>query len=186
MLQYAQDEKFAEKMPFSSIFYDYVQRTPPDPERRKMTHDSQRRLQIGDDVTRLCNAAVTFQCPVIAASQATLKGGYSNYSNAMPIPGAGDTDESKEIYQYPDRVYSLWHVARKYAPGTKIEDGAWNFEVQDNLVFLWVIKVRYYQPEPKQDRFAPIGRVFPLFINERGNYYYDKDYHARIWRGGKK
>jgi len=183
ILEYTHREKFAEVMPFTVIGLDYFQNLPGDPERRKMLSGDGRRLQIADDVKRLCNAAVTYTCPIVAASQATLKGGYSAYSAAMPIPGPGDTDESKEIYQVPDRVYGLWHVARKYPPKTKIEDGGWSFESQDNLVFLWIEKFRYYQPNPKKDRFAPIGRVYPLFIGDRGNYYYDKEYHKRIYRG---
>lgn len=183
VLDYTAREKFAEFMPFTAIGLDYIQNLMPDPERRKMVSLDQKRLQIADDIRRLCSAAVTYACPIIAASQATLKNTYSAYSSAMPIPGAGDTDESKEIYQVPDRVYGLWHVARKYAPGTTIEDGGWNFQVQDNLVFLWVLKTRYYQPRPDKPRFAPIGRVFPLFIGERGNYYYDPQYHKKIYRG---
>lgn len=181
-LYWAMYEKFAEKMPIASVFYDYLQKTPPDPERRKMIESSQRRLQIADDVTRLCNAAVTLMCPIVAGSQASLKHGFSSYTTAMPIPGAGDTEEAKEIYQLPDRVFSIWHVARTpgYYPGREIEDGKWKFKVEDNLAFLWVLKVRYHQPRRENKRYAAVGRVFPLHINERGDYIYDPEYHRSI------
>ena len=63
-MQFAKDAKFAEPMPFAMVAYDFIQKTPPDPERRKMTTDAQRRLQIADDSRRLGDAAVYFSCPL--------------------------------------------------------------------------------------------------------------------------
>jgi len=184
VLLYAQNEQFAEKKHFSALFYDYIQRTPPDPERRTMGRGDQMRFQMRDDVTRLCNAAVTFKCPVVFASQSTLKATYTPYSAEMPIPGPGDTDEAKEIYQIPDRAYGLWKVSQKYpTPGTMIESGAWKFQSAPDLFFLWCEKFRYYQPIKDKPRYAPIGRVFPIKIDSRGNFFYDKEYHKSIYVG---
>jgi hypothetical protein len=187
VFQYAKYEQFAEVKDFSGIFYDYIQRTPYDEERRKMGQSDQMRFQMRDNTLRLCNAAVTFQCPVISGSQAPLKQSYTLYSPEMPIPGPGDTDESKEIYQIPDRVYGIWKVSQKYpSPGTLVEYGNWRFTSRNDLFFIWCEKFRYYQPVQEKPRYAPIGRVFPIFINETGDFHYDKKYHASIMAGAKE
>jgi len=166
-LMYAQNKQFAEKMDFSAIFYDYIQTTPPDPFRRQMRTDDSRRLQLADDVRRLTIAATTFACPVVAASQTSLKRLIKPYNDKMFIPGKQDLEEAKEVFQTPDIVYSMWQVAADYPPGTQIETGHWNFKSQSDLFFIWFLKRRYKTPKT-----APgIRRVFPIFINQNGTFF---------------
>jgi len=184
IMVFVRDELFATQKRFAGIFYDYIQRTPFDPERRNMADDRQMRLQIRDNTIRLCNAATTFQCPLIFASQAPLKQSYTLYSPEMPIPGSGDTDESKDIFQIPDRAYGWWAVNLKYpTPGQLVESGGWRFQSAPNLFFLRCLKFRYYQPDSKKDHYAPAGRVFPVFADDKGNFYYDPDFHKASWIG---
>lgn len=180
-LAYGQENAYSEKMPYSAIFYDYIQTTPPDPFRREMVSDSQRRLQIADDTKRLYNAATQFFCPVVAAAQTSLKRMERPYNSMMLIPGKRDFEEAKEIYQIPDRVYSGWLASSDYPVGKTVEIDNWKFEVTENLFFLWVLKIRYHTPET-----APgIRRVFPLLIQNDGTFLYDNALHRSMMVGAK-
>lgn len=180
-LDFAHKEKFAEPMPFASIFYDFIQKTPPDPERRKMTNDQQRRLQIADDSRRLGDGAVYFSCPFVVAAQTGLKDLRTPYTKEMPIPGDGDFEEAKEIYQYADHAITIWLPRIDRPVGTRVESGHWDFEVTPNLFFIRVLKARYCDPV----EWTGVGKVFPLHIEKDGSFTYDKDYHNSIY-GGKK
>jgi hypothetical protein len=57
LLDYARNHTFAEPMPFAMLGYDFIQKTPPDPFRKNVVSDQQRRLQVADDMLRLTNAA---------------------------------------------------------------------------------------------------------------------------------
>lgn len=180
VLTYAQNEQFAVKKNFAGMFYDYLQRTPYDPERRSAASDTQIRLQHRENTIRLCNASTTFSCPVVFGSQAPLKQSYTLYSPEMPIPGSGDTDESKDIFQIPERAYGWWNVNIKYpTPGTWVESGRWKFQSSPSLFFLRCLKFRYYQPVENKPHYAPIGRVYPVFIDAKGAFYYDPEFHQR-------
>ena len=182
-LQFAKESKFAEPMPFAMLAYDFLQKTPPDPERRKMTTDAQRRLQLADDSARLGNAAVYFSCPVVVAAQTGLKKLNTPYSAgskdqaAMLIPGDGDFEEAKEIYQYADHAYTGWLPFKDYPVGKFIENGNWNFQVTKDLFFLRHLKSRYCNP----NKWKGIGRVFPLRIQQDGSFVYDPEFHKKIY-----
>lgn len=176
-LDYAHKEKFAEPMPFASIFYDFIQKTPPDPERRKMTTDQQRRLQVADDSRRIGDGAVFFTCPFVVAAQTGLKDLRTPYSKEMPIPGDGDFEEAKEIYQYADHAITVWLPRIDKPVGTRVESGNWNFEVTPNLFFIRVLKARYCDPI----EWTGIGKVFPLHIQDDGSFVYDPQYHKKIY-----
>lgn len=182
-LEYAQNEQFAERKSFAGIFYDYIQTTPPDPERRKMSNGDTKRFQMADDITRLFHAASQFAAPVVVGAQALFKGSDpSQYSTDMPIPGPAAVEEAKEIWQVPDRAYHFWLPARRYPKGYLVEekDRKWTFEVRDDLMFLWVKKMRNYNPVKDHERYAPIDKVFPIFINPDGSFRYDEKYHKSI------
>lgn len=178
-LEYARLHKFAEEMPFASIFYDFIQKTPPDPERRKMTNEVQRRFQVADDTNRLSMAATYFSCPVLVAAQTKLKGDLSSgYSKEMPIAGDGDFEEAKEIFQYADHAYVGWLPRKTNQVGSKIESGNWSFEVTPNLYFIRSLKSRYCDPV----EWTGIGKVFPLHIQPDGSFTYDPDFHKSIYK----
>lgn len=176
ILNYGQNQAYGEAMPYSAIFYDYIQTTPPDPFRREMINDSQRRLQVADDTKRLYNASTTFFCPVIAAAQTSLKDIKRPYNSKMLIPSKHDFEEAKEIFQIPDRVYTGWLASSTYAPNTTVEIDNWKFEVRKDLFFLWVLKIRYHTPETAKG----IRRVYPLLIQSDGTFVYDSEYHKNI------
>lgn len=179
-LDYGQSIYGDGKMQYASIIYDYIQTTPPDPFRREMTTQDQRRAQLADDTKRLFIAATTYSCPVWVGAQTGLKVVKSGYSDKMPIPGRMDFEEAKEIYQIPDRVYSGWLVGNTHPVGTLIESGNWRFKVEPNLFFLRVLKVRYHTPET----CPAIRRIYPLRIQKDGSFLYDAQYHKSLLIGG--
>jgi hypothetical protein len=172
--------QFGENMRYSAIFNDYLQIQPPDPFRKEMTSQEQRRLQIADDMKRWTSSAVQFTCPVFCASQALTKQQRSNYTEGMKIPGAADTEESKEIYNYADIVYAYWLPKMDYPMYHQIDDGKWSFQVEPNLAFVRVVKRKYAEELGFQN---VVGRVFPLHITEVGDFVYDPEYHEKIYTG---
>lgn len=185
-LDYGMNKKFAEPMPYAAIGYDFIQKTPPDPERRKMTNDSQRRLQLADDSARLGNAAITLKAPMIVASQTGLKGRLNSpYIPAtkdnpgMAIPGDGDFEEAKEIFQYADHAYTGWLARMDYPVGSFVECGKWSFEVLPNLLFIRILKARYCDPV----EWKGIGKVYPTLIQDDGSIIYDAELHKKIYKG---
>jgi len=184
-LEYGKNKKFAETMHYSLIAIDYAQIIPPDPERRMMTTDQQRRLQIADDIKRITNMAVYYTCPVVVASQALTKTQRSNYSEKMKIPGAADMEEAKELFNIPDIVYAYWQPKHDWPMGMQIEDGNWCFKVSPNLIFMRVVKRRYAEELGYSGERDVVGRVFPCHIEPSGNIVYDPDFHKKIHIGGK-
>ncbi len=173
-------KKFGENMGFSLIVNDYLQIQPPDPFRREMINQEQRRLQMADDMHRWSNVAVRFKCPVFNASQALTKTQRGNYTDKMRIPGAADTEEAKEIYNYADAVYAYWQPKHDHPMGTRVEEGNWDFTVENDLMFLRVLKRKYAEEMGFRE---VVGRVFPVKIQEHGNIIYDADFHKRIYHG---
>lgn len=178
LLEYARKEKFAEEMPFAMIGYDFIQKTPPDPFRKNVVSDQQRRLQVADDMLRLTNAAVQMPCPIVCAAQTGLKSLNTPYSKEMPIPGDGDFEESKEIYQYADHAYTGWLPRQDYPVGSLVESGNWSFTVKEDLYFIRVLKARYCDPV----EWKGIGKVYPVFIKPDGSFEYDVEYHKSIYK----
>lgn len=173
-------KKFGDGLSYSIIVNDYLQIQPPDPFRREMTSQEQRRLQIADDMKRWCNVGVQFKCPVFNASQALTKVQRGNYTEKMRIPGAADTEEAKEIYNYADAVYAYWQPKHDHPMGTKIEEGNWNFTVTSNLMFLRIIKRKYAE---EMGYSEIVGRVFPLLIEPNGDVTYSQSFHEEIYHG---
>lgn len=170
--------RFGENMRYSVIANDYIQIQPPDPFRSKMVSQEQRRLQIADDVKRWSNVGVEFSCPVYLASQALQKVQRSNYSEKIRIPGSADVEEAKEIYNIPDAVYGYWQPKHDHPIGSWVEEGNWRFQVEPGIAFVRILKRRYAEELGFPDL---VGRVFPLRIEESGNFIYDPKYHQRIY-----
>lgn len=173
-------KRFGEDLRYSLISGDYIQIQPPDPFRREMTSQEQRRLQIADDMKRWANVAVQFSCPVFLASQALQKTQRGNYTEKIRIPGAPDVEEAKEIYNIPDVVYAYWQPKHDHPMYSEIEEGNWKFQVEPNLIFLRILKRRYAEELGYNEI---VGRVFPLHIEENGDFTYDPTYHRSIYTG---
>lgn len=174
-------EQFPAKKGYSAVFLDYAQIIPPDPERRMMTNNDQKRLQVADDVRRLFHAAKHFKCPVGLASQALIKGQRDNYTTKMKIPGAADMAETGELYSIPDIVYAYWQPKHDHPIGSRVEEGGWGFEVTPNLCFVRILKRRNAEMMGYVGKKDCIGRVFPCFIREDGSFYYSADEHRRMY-----
>lgn len=175
-------EQFPAKKGYSAIFLDYAQIIPPDPERRMMTNNDQKRLQVADDVRRLFHAAKHFKCPVGLASQALIKGQRDNYTSKIKIPGAADLSESGELFSIPDRVYAYWMPKMDFPVGSRVEEGGWGFEVTNNLVFVRVVKCRNAESLGFTGKKSIVGKVFPCSIREDGSFYYSADEHRHMYR----
>lgn len=180
-LEYAL-EMLPDKKGYSHIYVDYAQIIPPDPERAQMINYEQKRLQVADDTRRLFHAAKQFKCPVDFASQALLKHQKDMYTSAMRIPGAADLKEAGELYEIPDIAIAYWFP--KLEPntpvGTRIEDGSWGFTVEKNLFFIRIAKWRNAELEGFVGDKDVIGRVFPCWIDENGEMYYDPEKHRHM------
>jgi hypothetical protein len=172
---FVQQQSFAEKMPIADVFYDYLQATPNDPTRRDQISEGLYRLQVNDNTRRLFKAAKTFRCPVVTASQTSIKKLNSPYNSQMPIPGRGDFSEASGIYQIPDFVFGFWLARNTHSVGKTIEVDNWKFTVEKNLAFIWFLKARGHSPETAKG----ISKVFPLrIINDE--YTYDADHHKSM------
>jgi len=173
-IEYTQ-ESFAEPMPISNIFYDYIQATPNDPYRREIMADGAFRHQLNDNTRRLFQATKKYSCPIVTASQTGIKKVVNPYHSLIPIPGRGDYAEASGIYQIPDFVYSFILMRNAAPVGRVIEADNWKFTVEKNLVFFWFLKARGHTPETAKG----ISRVFPLrIINDE--YIYDPEYHTSM------
>ena len=180
-LEYGRSKKFADIMQYAHIGIDYAQIIPPDPERRKMNNNDQKRLQIADDVIRIFHACKKFKCPIGLASQALLKTQRDNYTQKMRIPGAADLAEAGELYSIPDIVYAYWQPKHDHPMNTMVEEGNWNFKVEPNLVFVRIVKRRNAEEMGYVGERDVVGRVFPCHIEPSGGFVYDKSYHDKIY-----
>jgi hypothetical protein len=145
-----------EKMKPAAIFFDYLQAFPIDPEvKGSASGDSQRRLQVRQDIFRLRQAAVKFLCPVIVGVQAkqTLSGAPSN---SFQLPGIYDGEESSAIAQRCERIITQWMPKMNHPLDTLVKHNDVAFNVTENM--LWV-KVA------KQRGGLPSGRSWPCVIN---------------------
>jgi len=180
-LEYALD-MLPDKKGYSHIYVDYAQIIPPDPERASMISYEQKRLQVADDVRRLFHAAKQFACPVDFAAQALLKQPKDIYTSSMRIPGAADLKEAGELYEIPDIAIAYWQP--KHEPntpvGSRIDDGSWSFDVRNNLFFIRIAKWRNAELQGFVGNRDVVGRVFPCWIAEDGEMYYDAEKHKHM------
>ena len=131
----------------AGLFFDYLQAFPIDPEIGKTSTDIQRRLQVRSDIFRLRQAAAYFKAPVYVAVQAK-----QHLDGAHPpimLPGIYDGEESSSIAQRCDRVISLWMPKLTHSVGTRIQEGAFDFTVEENILWLKVCKQRGGLPSGK-------------------------------------
>lgn len=180
-VEYTHRQSFAEPMPISAVFYDYLQATPADPFRRQQLTDGAYRHQQNDNTRRLFQAGKTYKCPIVTASQTGIKHLNNPYNAEMPIAGRGDYSEASGIYQVPDFVYSFMLMRNAAPVGKLIEVDNWKFTVEPNLMFFWFLKARGHKPETAKG----ISKVFPLRIIG-DEYIYDPEYHASMIVGGRQ
>ena len=142
----------------AGLFFDYLQAFPIDPEIRKSGSDQKRRLQVRSDIYRLRQAAGYFKCPVYVAVQAK-----QNLEGAKPpimLPGIYDGEESSSIAQRCDRIIGLWMPKMTHPVGEYIERGSFGFTVEENLLWIKVLKQR---------GGLPAGKSWPCLVDFRSN-----------------
>lgn len=142
-IQYITTGKLLDKpLRAAAIFVDYLQALPLDPETKKGAElKHQRRLQVREDVYRLRQMAVYFNCPVIVGVQAKQNLSGSPGPN-MLIPGIYDGEETSSIAQRFDRIISLWMPKTTHSVGQRLRHGTAEFEVTEEALWLRVLKQR--------------------------------------------
>lgn len=131
-----------ETVSIAAVFVDYLQALPYDPEvRRQGGLENLRRLQVREDVYRLCAAAAWLNCPIVVGVQAKqeLKG---NPSPNMLTPGVYDGEETSALAQRFDRVITLWMPKQTHELGTILEHQTGSFKVEEDILWLKVAKQR--------------------------------------------
>ena len=167
---------------YAHIFLDYIQIVPKD----DRAESQERRDQAMFATRMLFDAAKQFQCPVDFASQALLKQSNTSYGGSkMRIPGAGDLKEAAELYEIPHIAIAYWMPKRQpdLTPiGSRIEEGAWSFIVESNLIFIRVEKWRDCEliMDKNGEPFDVVGRTFPCWIMPDGEVFYDKEKHNHM------
>ena len=142
-------EVTGEQMKPAAIFFDYLQAFPIDPEVKGMTSgDSQRRLQVRQDIFRLRQAAVKFRCPVIVGVQAKQKLDGAP-SSKFQLPGIYDGEESSAIAQRCERIITQWMPKMTHPAGSTVSHNEIMFEVTENLLWVKVGKQRGGLPSGK-------------------------------------
>ena len=154
-LDYLQNKLTQQKLKFAGIFFDYLQAFPFDDAVKRASLVDQRRLQVREDIYRMFDCGIYFDCPTVTLSQAkqTLDGAISK---DMYIPGIYDGSEAKETADRPDRVLSLWMPKTMHPVNTWLKFGSTEYPVLENL--LWIKAC-------KQRGGLPAGRVFPCLID---------------------
>jgi replicative DNA helicase len=167
------------KKGYSDIYVDYAQIVA---DSDNVKNSDQRRLQIIYTVRRLFDASKHFRCPVHFAAQALLKQQKDGYTSVMRIPGAADLKEAGELYEIPDVAIAYWQPKHESNTpiGTKIDDGAWSFTVESNLIFIRIAKWRNAELKGFVGKKDVVGRVFPCWIQEDGEIVYDKKRHQHM------
>ena len=131
----------------AALFFDYLQAFPFDPEVRRSSKVDQRRLQVREDIYRLRQASLKFDCPVIVAVQA--KQNLDGAKGDFQIPGMYDGEESSSIAQRSDRVITLWMPAKTHPPGYNLRYGNICTTVTEEMLFVRVAKQRGGLPSGK-------------------------------------
>lgn len=165
---------------YAHIFLDYAQIVSDSEE----IESNERRDQAKYLTRRLFDAAKEFSCPVDFASQALLKQSNTRYSGKMRIPGAGDLKEAAELYEIPHISIAYWlpKMEEETPIGTQIDEGAWSFQVKNNLVFVKITKWRDCEllKDKNGKPYDVVGRTFPCFIQPNGEIIYSADEHKHM------
>lgn len=131
----------------AGVFFDYLQAFPIDPEFRRETRDTQRRLQVRSDIYRLRQLAAKYRCPVFVAVQAK-----QHLDGAHPpimLPGQYDGEESASIAQRCDRIMTLWMPKSTHSIGQMVSSKDGDFIVEENQIWIKVAKQRGRLPSGK-------------------------------------
>lgn len=145
--------------PIASIFVDYLQALPLDPAyTHGMERKEQRRLQVREDMYRLRQMSMAFDCPIWVAVQAKQK--LDGARGEIQMPGVYDAEETSAIAQRCDRILQLWMPKMTHRLGQELKVGDQTLHVAENDLFVRV---------GKQRGGLPSGRMFHLLIDFQKN-----------------
>jgi hypothetical protein len=173
------------KHKLAAIFVDYLQALPFDPAvKRQRDMDSQRRIQVSNDVNTCRRMGATFNCPVILAVQAkqddewalktrTSKEEYAKgIQGNISVAGFWAGQETGNIGQRSDRIIGLGMPKTEHPIGTRLLYKDQYIDVTDGLMVVQVHKQRmeglasgsafFYEI----DHAAPAGEKFALVYGE--------------------
>jgi hypothetical protein len=127
----------------ASIYIDYLQALPLDPDIQKNApRDQQRRLQVRSDVYRLKEMAVYFECPIWVAIQAKQNLDMP-LSPTFLMPGQYDGEETAAIAQRFDRLVTIWMPKQSWPVGKEVSLGKGStIRVEEDMLFVRVAKQR--------------------------------------------
>lgn len=131
------------------IVLDYLQRIPGEAGIRE------RRERFVDIVDRAKDMALVFQAPVLLGCQA----GRQVRERAWQLPGLEDAQETSNLEQSSDKVFSVWMPKTAYPEGHTIKNGEKEYTVNDNLMICGVLK----------QKFGPAPRIYDLYIKPEVN-----------------
>lgn len=131
------------------IFLDYLQALPYDPDVKRVADlEARRRLQVREDVYRIRQMGDYFSCPVVVGVQAKQAMAGHGGTN-MLIPGMYDGEESSSIAQRFDRQIALWMPKTSHSVGEVLTHKGLSFRVEENLIWVKVLKQRGRLPSGK-------------------------------------
>jgi hypothetical protein len=160
----------------AGIFFDYLQAFPIDPEFRRESRDQQRRLQVRSDIYRLRLLSAKYNCPVFVAVQAK-----QHLDGAHPpimLPGQYDGNESADIAQRCDRIATLWMPKSTHTIGDTITCKDGSFEVQENQLWIKIVKQRGRLPSGRTWRCLINFQKNMIALETREDRYVRKDTYA--------
>lgn len=132
----------------AALYFDYLQAFPIDPEIKAAAHDQQRRLQVRSDVFRLRQMAARYACPAFVNIQAKQHLDGAAGPNFL-LPGIYDGEETSSIGQRFDRMITMWMPKMTHTLGDLIKHNALTFTVDENLLWVKVVKQRGGLPSGK-------------------------------------
>lgn len=140
-IDFLREKLMGHRLKIAGIFFDYLQAFPIDPEVARTALNDQRRLQVREDFYRIRQAARRFGCPTFVAVQAKqeLK---DAPGKDMLTPGQYDVNETADVSQRADRIFSLWMPKQTHSVGARIDHKGFSFTVEENLMFFKVCKQR--------------------------------------------
>ena len=154
-----------DKYEIGLLVIDYLQALPIDPEIKKASYESQRRLQVASDVFRLRSMTSRLNTPIIVNLQAKQK--LEGNNPPLMIPGTYDGMETSAIATRFDRIISLWMPKTTHIVGQQLDLPFGMYSVSDNGAFLKV---------NKQRGGLPAGKIWDLGIDYEEREYMDRFY----------
>jgi replicative DNA helicase len=131
-----------------AIFLDYLQRIKPDPEDGR-----DRRIQMMNIVDRSKDLAISFDCPVYLGVQA----GRQVDERADKIPNMSDGQETSNIEQSSDKVYTVWYPIKTEDEGSYLN----GYEVTKHL---WVLNLA-------KQKLGESNKLFRLYTDPERNFF---------------